>query len=251
MNLRGQIDLVAENNELFNFHISLSSAMDSSLLSFCRRIFRLVEVCVLLVFLSWFSTRLPFAIKISGEYFWRFSALILSPASIFLLGNAIVVTLLAKSGLFSSKCSSSIDNAVAEFYRQLRSVDSDEITPALEEEVVYQDKEIICEENTKIANPNENVGDDDEEEMIFPEAKRNCQRNQSENLSRENDDTKTNQKLRRSETDIRRNLAGVEEVSLKDDVSSEEFRRTIEDFIARQVRFHREERLAVVLHGQA
>uniref|UniRef100_A0A7C9CGR3 DUF4408 domain-containing protein n=1 Tax=Opuntia streptacantha TaxID=393608 RepID=A0A7C9CGR3_OPUST len=227
--------------------------MDSSLLSFCRRIFRLVEVCVLLAFLSWLFTRLPFAVKISGEYFRRFSALILSPTSIFLLGNAIVVTLLTKSRLLSSKSSSSIDNAVAEFYDELRSGDTDEITPSLEEEIVYQDKEIICEENTKIAHPKENVDDDGEEEMIFPELKPSYQRSQSENLRRENHEeiTKMNQKLRRSETDIRRNLTGCEEVSSEDDVSNEEFRRTIEAFIARQARFHRQERLAVVLHGQA
>lgn len=232
--------------------------MDSPLASFFRRmqsvakLFRFVELCILLLFLSWLSTRLPFAVRISGEYFRRFSVLILSPASIFLVGNAIVVTLLAKSGLFSPESSSPIDNAVVSFYDELRSEISDEIIspPAVDEEIVYQDKQMICVENTKIAIDHHPKASDNEED----EVKASYRRSQSENLRRESEEMKmNNQKLRRSETDIRRkDFAGGEDDANDDDVmSNEEFQRTIEDFIARQVRFHREERLAVVLHGRA
>lgn len=223
------------------------------------KLFRFVELFVALTFLSWLSSRLPFAVRISGEYCRRFSVVILSPISIFLLGNAIVLTLLAKSGLFSSKTSSSIDNAVAEFCDELRSENHDDIDTVsdLDEEIVFQDKEIICEENTKTVNSKAVDDEYDDQMLVLSEIKKaNYRRSQSENLRRESveEEEKSERNLRRSETDIcPKELAGGDEFDLfpDDDMSNEEFQRTIEAFIAKQIRFHRQERLAVVLHGKA
>ncbi|KAL2893264.1 Coronin-1C [Bienertia sinuspersici] len=106
--------------------------MDSSVVKLCRqlrslaKVFRFVELCILLAFLSWLSTHLPFAVRISDEYFRKLISLIFCPISIFLLENAIVVTLLAKSSLFSDEYSPSIDNVVAELYEEFRSEDPKE-----------------------------------------------------------------------------------------------------------------------------
>lgn len=232
----------------------------------CRRLqslaklFRFVEVCILLVFLSWLSTRLPFVVRISGEYFRKLISLILSPISIFFLGNAIVVTLLAKSGLFSGESSSIIDNALTELCDEFRYEDSDESPVLLKEEVVFQDKEIICEENTKSAIPKVVVIDEvneDENEVFVKEmeVKPMYRRSQSEKLKRESEKMEeSKEKLRRSETEICWRSFGCAEESedfSDDGMSNDEFRRTIEAFIAKQVSFHREERLSVVLHGKA
>lgn len=127
---------------------------------------------------------------------------------------------------------------------------------------MYQDKEIICEGNTKTAIPKSVDDEDDDQDLVFsekePEVKPSYRRSQSENLRREclyEEIMKSNQKLRRSETYIRRKeLAGGDETAddfQEDDMSNEEFQRTIEAFIDKQISFHRREQLAVVLHGQA
>ncbi|XP_021714560.1 uncharacterized protein LOC110682527 [Chenopodium quinoa] len=250
--------------------------MDSSFMKLCRqlqslaKLFRFVEVCILVIFLSWLSAHLPFAVRISGEYFRKLVSLILCPTSIFLLGNAIVVTLLVKSGLFSGDCSSSIDNAVAELYNEFRSEDDDDIPVLVKEEIVYQDKEIICEENVKKPlvskvvleeiKPKAVFSDEKTPETVFSdekevEVKASYRRSQSENMMKRECVENKQEKLRRSETDIYwRSLTGDESTAeelMEDGMSSDEFRRTIEAFIAKQVSFHREERLSVVLHSQA
>ncbi|CAO2830495.1 unnamed protein product [Amaranthus hypochondriacus] len=214
---------------------------------------RFVELCILVCFLSWLLTHLPFAVKISGEYFRKLLSLILCPISIFLLGNAIIVTLLAKSGSFSSESSSAIDNVAAELIDDFRSENLEEFTALLKEEIVFQDKEIISEENLAVPNKVE-VG-----EIFFPEdstmeVKMSYRRTQSEKIRREctmEDDNKA--KLRRSDTEtFRKNMVEDKDSSMSEDgMNDEEFNRAIEAFIAKQVKFHRKERLSVVLHGQA
>ena len=218
------------------------------------KLFRFVELCIAVVFLSWLSSRLPFAVRVSGEYCRRFSAFIVSPTSIFLLGNAIVVTLLAKSGLFSAGDSSPVNNAVSDLYEEFRSEIDGEIKPETEgDEIVYQDKEIICEENTKVASPNAVVAAAGDDQKQASEVKSSYQRSKSEKLKSVSEKKmKSNEKLRRSETDIcRKDFTGRDDAAAELPEDDDEFRRTIEAFIAKQVRFHREERLAVVLHGQA
>ncbi|XP_074295190.1 uncharacterized protein LOC141623048 [Silene latifolia] len=248
--------------------------MDASVLQLWRRLqtltklFRFVEIFTLIILLSWILIRLPFAVKISGEYLGIIAALVFSPTSVFLLGNAIVVSLLAKSGLFSANdvSSSAVDAAVAEFNRKLRSDSDDgdehsETTPfnspshVDKAEVVFQDKEVIvCEPKVSVAVNFVNEEKTEEKEI-------NYRRSKSEKIKSEFTKREETAKLRRSETDVYRKyvICGGDESTAKliaeeegeGGEGGEEFRRTIEEFIAKQVRFHREESLAVVLHGKA
>lgn len=54
--------------------------------------------------------------------------------------------------------------------------------------------------------------------------------------------------LHRLETEMRRRVEDSGEV---DELNNEEFQRAIEAFIAKQIKFHQEEKLAIVLHGRA
>ncbi|KAF8405262.1 hypothetical protein HHK36_010163 [Tetracentron sinense] len=213
---------------------------------------RLVEVCVVLILLSWLSARLPIAVKISGDYFRDLFDVLVSPRFVFLVGNAIVITLFAKSGQFSSPNTTG-NNAGSDFYGEFveNKVKHDKFRtdgPASASElaeIVYEDKQIVCEENTvtpsypDIVTTVTNTAPDTK---IY-------RRSQSENLKRE-----MYEKFQRSETEkcwkIMNHGEYPAEMSYREDtntMSNEEFRRKIEGFIARQVRFHREESLAIVL----
>ncbi|KAL2906595.1 Phospholipase A1-Igamma1 chloroplastic, partial [Bienertia sinuspersici] len=91
---------------------------------------------------------------------------------------------------------------------------------SLKEEVIFQDKEIICEENIKSMNSSSEaiVVEEKNEKVVIPdevemEAKASYGRSKSEKLRRENgNDEEKKEKLRRSETEICwRSFAGNEE----------------------------------------
>ncbi|GAB2282766.1 hypothetical protein Dimus_017305 [Dionaea muscipula] len=218
------------------------------------KLFRFVELCVLLAFLSWFSTRLPFAVKIFCRWL---AGVVVSPLFVFAVGNGIVVTLMAKSGQFSGKGSNAADREA--LFRSLRSEASSEpvTDPKAEtepEEIVYEDKEMICQKQHTATVPvtasaTKQLRVDDALQWsggkVDPDLK--LQRSQSENLERET----TEKCLRRSETDIASRMESNhnngkesendDKVFPEDGLSSEEFRRTIEAFIAKQKKFRREE----------
>ncbi|GAB2279520.1 hypothetical protein Dimus_014160 [Dionaea muscipula] len=233
-------------------------------------LFRFVELCVLLGLLSWLSARLPFAVKISGEFCRWLASIIVSPLFVFAVGNAIIVSLMAKSGQFSRK-----ETNASESEMMFQSLESEPphkpvSDPVPEpEEIVYEDKEIICQttndSTTALAStavtafaPKQR---DDEATVLIKDGKVDPDlkllRCRSENLEKENEDmiTPTEKMLRRSETDMvcrrKGNNGGeeseVEKVFPEDGLSSEEFRRIVEAFIAKQKKFRREESQAIVL----
>lgn len=62
-------------------------------------LFRLIEAIFLLILIS----KLSFpSVKLSGDIFKEVSVFLVSPRFVFLIGNAIVITLFAKSGRYSS-----------------------------------------------------------------------------------------------------------------------------------------------------
>ncbi|KAF5960991.1 hypothetical protein HYC85_002200 [Camellia sinensis] len=204
------------------------------------KLFRLLEIFLALLFLSWISARFPFAVKISGEYFRRLIAIVVSPLFIFIISNVIVITLLAKSGQLSGK-TPAINNAETDLYDELIKNIGNEINygpeycPPVPElkEIVYEEKQIVSE---LIA-----------ETVSYAKVLR---RSQSEMLKRENS-KKNCGKLRRSETKKCRRVEDSGEVppktvNLSEELSNEEFNRTVEEFIAKQVKFHQEEKLAIV-----
>ncbi|XP_058772732.1 uncharacterized protein LOC131646784 [Vicia villosa] len=167
---------------------------------------RLLELCLVLLFFFWILNRLPFALSISADF-------LRSPLFIFALSNAIIVAL-----LFSS--SSAADSA-----------------SPVEERLECQDKQI-----------RETCSEDVDSCAVTVTDSGNLQgkvycRSQSlpeiTNEEGENEKDTSSRKLQRSETETK-----VREILYpQDKLSNEEFQRTIEAFIAKQMRFLREEEL--------
>ncbi|CAA0839262.1 Unknown protein [Striga hermonthica] len=187
-----------------------------------RKLFLLLEISLLTISLAWASTRLPSAVRTSAEIFRRILTFAAGHLAVFILGNAIVLTLLVKSrrrpdgdaddeaGLFLDLVGGGGGGAGG----------GGSPPTAAPEEVVYEDKRTIL------------------------EVRGVHRRSKSEKCSGTEEGGR-GRRLRRSETaDMRRGAADVVE-----ELSGEEFRRAIEAFIAKQVKFHQEEKVAIVLHG--
>ncbi|XP_010547462.1 PREDICTED: uncharacterized protein LOC104819200 [Tarenaya hassleriana] len=224
------------------------------------RVFRAAEVCVALLFLSWTFTRLPFAVQISGEFIRRLAGVVSSPLFMFLLGNSIVVALLAKSSDRSS-------GADTEFYEALVRSGEHRSRPSLvnqtEEEIVYDDKQVIVTEPKSYSNSNSHArgehamsddaetDSDSETDDLASDHPKIYRRSKSDISVKQSPEKVTKCSLRRSETEKYRRTEEVEgddRVYPEDKLSNEEFQKTIEAFIAKQLMFRRRESLAVVLH---
>ncbi|KAJ7953038.1 tRNA-methyltransferase non-catalytic subunit trm6MTase subunit [Quillaja saponaria] len=241
-----------------------------NLLQTIAKLFRTVEICIAVVILSWIFTLLPLAVKISGEYARRLYGLIGSPLFVFIIGNAIIITLVAKSGLVNGETSGS-DNAETEIYEEFLKNSGGDATkspsetdnPSREpEEFEYHDKQIISELNLNVTShmledqaeiDTCTVKDRETEiDLDFPKVYR---RTQSEKF-KPNNTMESKRELRRSETEKFLNNANSghnppENLYPEDNLSNEEFQRTIEDFIAKQMKFLREESLAIVVKSQS
>lgn len=256
--------------DIFDIH-KVKMEKDNAMLQYRRfrkiaKLFRFVELFLAVVLLSWISTRLPFVIRISGEYFRQLLAIIVSPLFIFLIGNVIVLTLVVKSGQLTGNFSV-VDVAGTELYEEIVNNVTEDVPPVLEpEEIVYQDKRIISEVNTKpitsyCSEENEiKISEATNKPSVnsYPDLDLKVyRRSQSDNLMKKEccvEPDKVYGKLKRSETEIghRKVVTPVEEktvVNVVDELSNEEFQRRIEGFIARQVRFHQEEKLSIVPHN--
>ncbi|KAK9129820.1 hypothetical protein Sjap_010307 [Stephania japonica] len=211
-------------------------------------VFRMFEVSLALVFFLWFSARAPIAFQASGKYLRCLGDVVVSPRFVFLLGNAIILTLFVKSGQLSgqtsSVCGSLYDDFVTKSEIRPESPAPAPSTEPEEESVVFQDKQTIREEASAADLPRD----------------ARIQRTKSEKMIKR--DRKPERVLRRSETEkcgqVERSGYGVEMSASanasacaypEDDMSSEEFQRTIDEFIAKQVRFHRQESMAIVLRS--
>ncbi|KAJ0077030.1 hypothetical protein Patl1_36473 [Pistacia atlantica] len=80
-------------------------------------LFRIIEICVLLVMVSRFSTQLPLAVKNSGKYFKDLTVVLVGPRFVFIIGNAIVVILFVQSGQFPAH-DSSRKNTGSDYYEE-------------------------------------------------------------------------------------------------------------------------------------
>lgn len=194
-------------------------------------LFRVIEICVLLVLLSRFSTQLPIAVKNSGEYFRDLKVVLVSPQFVFILGNVIIITLFAQSRRFSARDSTTKNDLYDEFLEK-----SEKSRNNRQTETQFQDKQVICEDTS-----------DDKHVVHTDEVAKTYKRSQSENLHHENR-VKVHRVLRRSVTEKCRESALCAEMGKseknpfpEDSLSSEEFRRTVEAFIARQQKSLRDE----------
>lgn len=216
---------------------------------------RIFEFCIVLLLLSWTLTRLPLAVSISAEYLRKLAA---NPLFIFAVSNAIIAALFAQSGRFSDENSEDPSGA-GKLYRELMNcriaVSDRDIQPpstALEppsatvdlppvtSEVTCQDKEVISETVPAPVIPDRETG------VCSDFA--NYRRTQSEKWKGEAGKMKQGKQLRRSETEKLLETS-KENLYPQDKLSNEEFQRTIDAFIAKQMRFLREESSAIVVHN--
>ncbi|XP_010545931.1 PREDICTED: uncharacterized protein LOC104818171 [Tarenaya hassleriana] len=219
------------------------------------RFFRAAEVSVALFFLSWTFTRLPFAgaVQISGEFIRSLACVVLSPLFMFLLGNSIVIALLAKSS----------DPSSADFYEAFVRSGEHCAGPSHEnqtgDEIVYDDKQAIATEietnshsNSKSHAREDRASSDTDD--LASDHRKIYRRSKSDIPVKQSTEKVAKGSLRRSETEKCRRIEEVEGddgIYPEDKLSNEEFQKTIEEFIAKQLMFRRRESVAVILHSQA
>jgi hypothetical protein len=187
-------------------------------------LFRVIEVCVVLLLISRLSMQLPLAVRNSGGYFRDLTVVLASPRFVFVVGNAIVITLFAKSGQFSARDST----------RKTSGFD-------LCEEFIKN-----TEKNQKV-HPDETTGYLDKHATCVESTVKDYRRTQSYSQnSTSRVCEKSRRVLRLSETQMfrssSRSCEGLAKNSSPDDeISDEDFQRKVEAFIAQQQRFRREE----------
>lgn len=206
------------------------------------RLFRVLEVALALFLLSWLSSRLPFVVKVSGKYLGKLIPVLISPMFMFLIGNGIVFTLLAKSGYLFGEIQASDDG---EDYKAAHVHDNifglDIWVP---DDIVYDDKEIVSEVKTVTSQKHCDVEKTDADLKSDVKTPR---RSQSDNLGTESDLGKTasGKLLQWSVTDKCQKDDFSAEAPVVSELNNEEFQRAIEEFIANQIKFHKEEKLAI------
>ncbi|XP_010548062.1 PREDICTED: uncharacterized protein LOC104819615 isoform X2 [Tarenaya hassleriana] len=190
--------------------------------------FRLIELLLLLVLISNMFFRFPVAVKFSGDVFREAAVFLVSPRFVFVLGNAIVIILFAKSGRYSGQGSSDTTETAG----------------------VYQELVRKSENRSEIGRYKiEERGSVEEKRVRFDE--RICRRSLSEKSSEAVKPEKYGGKLKRYESDKCLRICGSDKKLVKfpyqeDVMSSEEFRNKIEAFIARQKRFQKHEEHFVI-----
>lgn len=172
---------------------------------------RILEVCAVLVLVSRVSMHLPVALRNSSEYFRDLSLFMHSPRFVFLVGNVIIITLFAQFSAQGSARNLGEQNLYQEFVNNSA------------KDQRHVETVVVAECGKK------------KQRMKTGEKKvyRRCETE----VVRE----KRRRVLRRCET---KRIEGEEVVKVscpEDGMSNEEFRRTVEAFIARQQRIRREE----------
>ncbi|XP_019182495.1 PREDICTED: uncharacterized protein LOC109177563 [Ipomoea nil] len=238
------------------------------------KLFRVMELCFGLVFLSWTSARLPSALKISGYYFRQVVTMMISPLFIFIVSNFIVVTLLLNSRLVYPNTTSNDDDET-KLCKSLTESSvhcgklSEIFAPVpVPDEIVFQDKQTISEvianresdreietavtdvkccseqEASPVRIQAENSKDAVESESPPTAEIENYQTPSNPDDARaETVDELTNEELAPTEKRNFRRLSNPDDAKEEtvDELTNEEFQRAIEAFIAKQIKFHREE----------
>ncbi|KAF7126686.1 hypothetical protein RHSIM_Rhsim11G0179200 [Rhododendron simsii] len=185
-------------------------------------LFRVVEFFVLLLMISRISFQFPCSFKFSSEFFRP----LFSPQFVFVIGNAIVVILVVKSGRLCS------GNRVTTDFCE------DYLENSVKNHIVHEIESENQKKEDKIIEDNVNYGE-----------RRTIERTYSENLNRVGGQKeKMKRQLRRTMTEGRRkSTSAAVGSSPADKMSNEEFRRTVEDFIARQQKSLREEEFSAIV----
>lgn len=184
-------------------------------------LFRFMEMIVFLVTISGFSSQIPSAVKVFGDYFRGITFTVLSPKFVFVIGNVIILTLFLKSRAAENNDGDKNDDSCYEYVKSCENsvVNSTTVTP------------------TTIPPPIS---------AVVHVSKRKISRSRSEDPIRvECKVNQTHRELRRSVTEMSRSKkfdrAAAEKRYLEDELSCDDFRRTVEAFIARQQKILRDE----------
>ncbi|KAF4383303.1 hypothetical protein F8388_009334 [Cannabis sativa] len=240
----------------FDFHGVAEEKTSSTSKEFYNRIislaklFRFAELCVALFLVMWIFNRLPLAVEISGGYFRQVSSFLTSPLFVFLLCNIIVVTIIANSGKLSDQ-NQIADDTESELYekivknsRDCKKLKNDIVLSETEGTTVYEDKQVISEVNTTVVIK-EAETDHFDPYSDFPKVYR---RWKSEQFERECVVEEDRHHLQRSESEkcmeivvSDREKHPIENLASHDKLSDDDFNRTVEAFIAKQLKFRRRE----------
>ncbi|CAI0437969.1 unnamed protein product [Linum tenue] len=192
--------------------------------------FRLLEILVVLTVVSSFSVHLPIAAKISSEYFKDAALALASPRFVFVVGNLIVIVLFAKSGQLPGQDG-----------KEKRSKKSD----LYEEFVEMSEQRAETEHRRKQSKSTEIVVKKEASSPVSLGIVKSYERSQSEKLATTKSIViKPEKELKRSVTEklVDKKKKGS---FPEDNMSSEEFKSTIEAFIERQKRFRIDEEVSV------
>ncbi|CAL1383603.1 unnamed protein product [Linum trigynum] len=205
--------------------------------------FRLLEILVVLTVVSSFSVHLPIAAKISSEYFKDAALALASPRFVFVVGNLIVIVLFAKSGQLPGQDGKEKRSKKSDIYEEF--VEMSGKIPPQQPSSVEQRAE--TEHRRKQSKSTEIVV---KEQEVLSHATslgmvKSYERSRSEKLpTTKSIVIKPEKELKRSVTEkfVDKKKKGS---FPEDNMSSEEFKSTIEAFIERQKRFRIDEEVSV------
>ncbi|KAK4378334.1 hypothetical protein RND71_000196 [Anisodus tanguticus] len=225
--------------ESLNFH-NIKVEKANAMLRYKKRqrvttLFRFIEFCIFFVVISRLSTQLPLTFKLSTDYFKGLGVTLISPRFVFVLGNVIVIILFLKSGQSSAK-DGSMNNVKIDLYDEYKQKCS-------------MNKEAYCEQSKKQRK---------QSILVERQVQKKIHRSHSDNaICLSHDEKKPRKKLTRSATVGCRKVVKTDSVKPamtmtttsypEDEISNDEFRKTVENFIARQQRFLREEEFSAVV----
>ncbi|XP_055814744.1 uncharacterized protein LOC129884474 [Solanum dulcamara] len=206
-------------------------------------LFRFIEFCIFFAIISRFST----------DYFKGLGVTLVSPRFVFVLGNAIVIILFLISGQSSAK-DGSTNNVKIDMYDEYKQKCSMNKEAYCEQSKKQRKQSIVvekayCEQSKKQRK---------QSILVERQLEKKIHRSHSDNsLSLSRDEKKPRKKLNRSATVRCREVIYTDSVKPtmmmtttsypEDEMSNEEFRKTVENFIARQQRFLREEEFSAVV----
>nr|XP_018629445.1 uncharacterized protein LOC104105539 isoform X1 [Nicotiana tomentosiformis]XP_018629446.1 uncharacterized protein LOC104105539 isoform X1 [Nicotiana tomentosiformis] len=266
--------------ESLNFH-NIKMEKANAILRYKKRqrmttLFRFIEFSIFLVIISRFSTQLPLTFKLSTEYFKGLGVTLISPRFVFVLGNAIVIILFLKSGQSSAKDGSTNNVKIDLYdeYKQKCSMNKEtHFEQSKKQSILVQDtyceqskkqsilvKEACCEQSKKQSIlVQDTCCEQSKKQSILVERQvvKKIRRSHSENsISLSQDEKKPRRELIRSATVGCRKVINTDSVKPtmtitttsypEDEMSGDEFRKTVENFIARQQRLLREEEFSAV-----
>lgn len=204
-------------------------------------LFRFIELCIFFIIISRYSTQFPLSFKLSTDYFKGLGVTLISPRFVFVLGNTIVIILFLKSG----QSDGSINNVKIDLYDEYKQRCSMNITEQSKKQSIVVEK-AHCEQGKK------------QSILLERQLENKIHRSHSDNsLCLSHDEKKPRKKLTRSATvrchkvintnSVKPTMTMTTTSYPEDEMSNEEFRKTVENFIARQQRFLREEEFSAVV----